>query len=331
MGARRIWSETVPYPTLMDRGTLRLLRRYSIQLLVGVRPWDLPVVADLSRACLDEGVALGLWPMLADADGRWVNVQNASKFGAFVEQLLEALDPRGLAPKEIVFDLEPSMLVARALLDRRESAAGIATMIRAARQTHAFEEGQRTMARSTTALVDRGIACSAALVPLVLLDTPRGAPWQTLLGTPVDEPRWGRVSVMLYTSMLEGWSKGAIRRRHALEILERACTATRARFEDRGGVSLGAVGTGAFGNEPVYRGAHELSEDVGSTLASGVTDLTLFELGGVLARAPAESWLAAFVETEAIEAPSRNALRLRAANSLEKLGTVGLSRLLMRR
>lgn len=331
MGARRIWSETVPYPTLMERRTLHLLRRFSIHLLVGVRPWDVPVVADLSRACLDEGVALGLWPMLADADGRWVNVQNASKFGAFVEQLLEALDPRDLAPKEIVFDLEPSMLVARAILDRRESAAGVATMFRAAGETHSFDEGQRTLARSTKALVDRGIACSAALVPLVLLDTPQGAPWQTLLGTPVDEPRWDRVSVMLYTSMLEGWSKGTIRRRHALEILEKASHATRTRFEARGGVSLGAVGTGAFGNEPVYRGPCELAEDVGSTLASGITDLTLLDLGGVLARPPAESWLAALVETEAIEAPSRNALRLRAANSLEKLGTIGLSRLLLRR
>lgn len=331
MRAHRIWSETVSYPTLMDRRTLRLLRRFSIELLVAVRPWDAPVVADLSRACLDEGVSLGLWPMLADGEGRWVNVQNASKFGALIDQLLQALDPRGLVPKEIVFDLEPSMLVARALLDRRESASGVASMFRSAGDTHSFEDGQRTLARSTQALVDRGISCAAALVPLVLLDTPQGAPWQKLLGTPVDEPRWDRVSVMLYTSILEGWSKGTMRRRHALEILERASLATRARFGARGGVSLGAVGTGAFGNEPVYRGAHELAQDVGSTLASGITDITLFDLGGVLARSPAESWLAALVETDAIEAPSRNALRLRAANSLERLGTLGLARLLMRR
>jgi hypothetical protein len=122
-----------------------------------------------------------------------------------------------------------------------------------------------------------------------------------------------------------------MRRRHALEILERASLATSDRFGPRAGVSLGAVGTGAFGNEPVYRSPHELAEDVGAALGCGISDLTLLDLGGVLARPPAESWLAALVETEAIEAPSRKALRLRAAKSLEKLGTLGLARLVMRR
>ena len=118
MRGRRIWSETVAYSTLKERRTLQLLRRFSIELLVSVRPWDVPMVADLSRACRDEGVGLALWPMLADADGRWVNVHNASKVCAFVREILVAVDPHGLGPKEIVFDLEPSMVVARALLDR---------------------------------------------------------------------------------------------------------------------------------------------------------------------------------------------------------------------
>jgi hypothetical protein len=202
MGARRIWSETVPYARLREPRTLELLRRFSIELLVAVRPWDVPMVADLSRACRDHGVGLGLWPMLADADGRWVNVQNASKFGGFVAQMLRAIDPHDLAPKEIVFDLEPSMVVARAILDGRESAAGLAAMLRSAGEARAFEEGQETLTRSTNELKDRGITCSAALVPLVLLDPPTGAPWQKLLGTPVDDPHWDRVSVMIYTSML---------------------------------------------------------------------------------------------------------------------------------
>lgn len=331
MGARRIWSETVPYPQLMERRTLELLRRFSIELLVAVRPWDLPGVADLSRACREDGIYLGLWPMLADPDGRWVNVQNASKFCDFIGQILAELDRHQLAPKELVFDLEPSMVVARALLEGREGATSLASIFRSAGETESFAEGQRALVRAKRELAARGISCSAALVPLVLLDTPEGAPWQKLLGTPVDEPAWDRVSVMLYTSMLEGWSKGTMRRRHALEVLDRACLATRARFGGRGGVSLGAVGTGAFGNEPVYRTVGELAEDVGAALGAGVTDLTLLDLGGVLLRGPAEAWLAALVETEAIAAPSRGALRLRAAKSVEKLGTLGLARLLTRR
>jgi hypothetical protein len=54
---------------------------------------------------------------------------------------------------------------------------------------------------------------------------------------------------------------------------------------------------GALGDEPVYRAVRELREDVAAARAAGIEDLSLFDLGGVLARPPAEAWIEALVET----------------------------------
>jgi hypothetical protein len=108
---------------------------------------------------------------------------------------------------------------------------------------------------------------------------------------------------MLYTSILEGWSHGLLRRADALALGAAGCAASRARFGAKAGASLGAVGPGAFGDEPVYRSPGELAEDVGAARAEGVDDLALFDLGGVLRRPPAEAWLEAFTTAPARPAP----------------------------
>ncbi len=102
---------------------------------------------------------------------------------------------------------------------------------------------------------------------------------------------------MLYTSILEGWSRGALRRADARALLGVACREAASRLGERAGASIGAVGPGAFGNEPTYRGVAELADDVAVARAAGVDDLALFDLGGVILRGPPEPWLDAFVAT----------------------------------
>ena len=59
--------------------------------------------------------------------------------------------------------------------------------------------------------------------------------------------------------------------------------------------------TGALDHEPVYRGPFELADDVAIAASCGVTDLTLFDLGGVMRRGPAEAWLEAFIAPPSAE------------------------------
>lgn len=133
---------------------------------------------------------------------------------------------------------------------------------------------------------------STAVMPVVPFDG-AGQWMQRALGTPADDLPVQHHSVMAYTSLLEGWSRGLVDRRRAEWLLAVCARKTRARWGTRAGLSLGAVGTGAFGDEPVYRGPLELARDVAIARAAGIDELSLFELGGVLRRPPAEAWLEA--------------------------------------
>lgn len=294
MTRRRIWSETVPLDTLSAPATLQFVRRHGLELLAAVRPGELACASRLVRAAHDEGVRLALWPMIDDREGRWASAHNVSEFDRFVRAMLDALERDGALPDELAIDLEPPFGVVSRVFSglrdpRRESARRWlpgGSLRDAHAQFHALIED----------LHARGVAVSAAAMPMVLLDAPessRGG-WQRLLGTPVDHLPWDHVSAMLYTSIFEGWSLGVVRRDDARSVLATLCRRAAERYGATAGVSLGAVSTGAFGDEPVFRSPDELADDVAIAHACGLDALTLFDLGGVLRRPPAEAWLEAF-------------------------------------
>jgi hypothetical protein len=294
---------------------LDLLRGFDLDLVMAVRPGQGPSVAGLLERADRAGVRVALWPMVADRDGRWASAENAARFCAFAEDLVVRLAARGIRPAEIFVDLEPPFADVREILDspgetgppidappRGAPGRAIGALHLLRRSLRSLDGASRIFARFAEASRARGIAISSAVVPLVLFDpAPRSglfaepsAFYQALLRTPADVPLWGSVSAMLYTSMIAGLSRGILRRADALALLSTGARAARARWGERAGVSLGVIGTGALGDEPVYRDPSELAEDVLAVLAAGVEHLSLFDLGGVLRRPPAERWLSAF-------------------------------------
>jgi hypothetical protein len=163
------------------------------------------------------------------------------------------------------------------------------------------------------ALVDelhaRGASVFSAFVPLVLFERGDDGAWETLLGTPVRDLPFDDLNAMLYTSMLQGWSRGLLRRNDARALLHASCVAAHRAFGTRASASLGLVDVGVFGNEPTYRDVRILADDVAIARGAGIDDLALYDLGGVLGRPPAERWLEAFVHTPGLPAPPRRTLR----------------------
>lgn len=294
---------------MIEPSVLALLRRHAIDVLVAVRPHDLGALPRVVAACRDAGVGIAAWPMLDDSDGRWASVRNVEAFALLVRRVLDAV-----TVDEIAIDLEPPIDDVRAMLG---GARARARVLRAAPTREAFAAARARYVALVDELHAEGIRSTAAALPVVLLDPHGQRPrWQRLAGTPVEGPAFDHVSVMLYTTMIEGWSRGMLARNHARAVLAAACRAVANRFGSTGGVSLGAVGVGALGDEPIYRDARELADDVAIARAAGCDDLTLFDLGGVLARPPAEAWLEAFVRTPAAESlpfESRRARLLRAS------------------
>jgi hypothetical protein len=326
---RRIWVEMVPYATLREARVTALLKRFGLGALVAVRPPTLVELPPTLDVLLGEGIEVGVWPMLDDREGRWANVRNAAAFATFAREVAASVGERPIA--ELTVDLEPAIDDMRAAL---VSLRGAGRMIQEASDKARFDAARATYEGLVRALAERGIATSAVAVPMVLLDRPPDAPhWQGLLGTPLDGPAWSAVNVMLYTSMVEGWSHGLLDRARAESVLASACRATAARYGEKGCLSLGVVGTGALGDEPVYRSPTELARDVAVARACNVDDLVLFDLGGVLARAPAEAWLDAFTSTEPTRDMPPDSLRGRSAFSVASVtaASIGVLAPLLRR
>ncbi|OJY31375.1 MAG: hypothetical protein BGO98_14985 [Myxococcales bacterium 68-20] len=323
METLRVYSETLPYADLVRPRTIELLSRYGLELVLAVRPWDEPELPRVAQTLRDAGVPLSIWPMLSDEEGRWASMHNAPAFGRLTRSVCDALEAAGAPPCDVLFDLEPPFAAVRSLASL--GAAGSRSpdgLVRfasgfARAKPAAFEAASQALARTVAEIHERGITTSMAVWPLVALDPPGEEAWQSLLGTPVDALGTRHVSVMVYTSILEGWSRRALRRRDTTELLAAATVRTMRRWGPSAGISLGCVGTGALADEPTYRDPSELAEDVAIARASGCEKLTLFDLGGVLSREPAEAWLDAFVSGgEARGGPTSK--RVRAARTLAR-------------
>lgn len=331
----RVYVETLPYEVLVQPSTVALLRRYALDVVVAVRPWQMRALPQVVRTLGDAGIRVSVWPMLADDAGRWANARNATAFATLVRAVCHALDAEKSPASELLFDLEPPFGEAQALTVATDSkrpltiarvrssvaalAEGAIAPLRPSGR-RAFERSKAILANTVRELADRGMTVSSAVWPLVALDGPPHETWQSLLGTPVDALVMDRVSVMLYTTIFEGWSRGAIRRRDALALLSAACERTVRRYGARAGISLGCVGTGAFEDEPVYRSPDELAMDAAIARASGCTELSLFDLGGVLSRPPAEAWLDAFTTPNFVPVVPRS-VRVLAARRMARLAT----------
>ncbi|MDC0745099.1 hypothetical protein [Polyangium mundeleinium] len=285
----RIWCEMVTHAEITSPAVLAALAQRKIGLIVAAQPGPRADLVRLAQAARDAGLSFAIWPMLTDAAGRWASVDNAARFASYVHALVDELDAAGALPDEVALDLEPP-------IDRLRRMLGLDPPARSAPPPDDGEAILGALVRDLRARVPTPIRVSAAVIPLVLLDDERSG-LERWLGTPVGSIAWDHTSVMVYTTLIEGYSRGLLTRNDVRPLLASACRLTASRFGARAGVSLGAVGKGALGDEATYRSAAELADDVAIARAAGIEDLTLFDLGGVLRRPPWEAWLDAFTCT----------------------------------
>lgn len=292
-----LWSELVPYRELMRPSLLDVLAARGVGLFVAVTPERAAELPPVLRACRQAGVEAAVWPMLSHADGRWPNAGNVEIFSRFCDEVLDRADSAGAAPRGLAVDLEPPIALVPDLIRLRPRAIRDQLSRGLARRTaHRFAE-------LVAGLEARGLETTCASFPLVVADRPGIGGWQRLLGTPVDAPPFSRVTNMVYTSLIEGYGRGRLGRRDVLALLGMTARAAKARYGARASLSLGAVGRGILGDEPIYRSPDELAEDVAVARAAGIDHLVLFSLGGVLSRPPASAWLDALASAPASSLP----------------------------
>lgn len=259
------------------------LAERGIQLVVAVMPESVASASNVVAACRERGVRVALWPMLDNPEGRWASTVNADRFCALVEDLIDDVERCGCLPDEIAIDLEPPFWAKTRPL---HGLLGIP------RRAHQVAPAVRRFCELLGTIHGRGMATSAAVAPMLAMPGPG---WQRWLGTPIDGLPFDRISAMAYTTLFQGYTGGLLDRRDALGLLWKTARATARAFGPRASLSLGCIGTGAFGDEQMYRSPAELAEDVAVATRAGVHDLALFNLGGALARPPLEPWLDALL------------------------------------
>lgn len=268
-----------------------MLRAHELRLLLAVPPQAIEEVPLVVRACEVQGVEVGLWPLLNDAQGRWVNTQSLELFETQLQRLVASLQEQGLKPREIVFDLEPSFTETRALVQGRRRA--LRTPLRRPADPAAASRLEGLVA----GVREQGIEATAAIAPMLVWDAQANRTgWQRVMGTPIQGVPFDRYEVIVYSSLLEGYARGLLRREDAVGLVGDFCATARRHFGERASVSLGVVQVGALGDERPYRSVQELADDASVAQAAGLTQLSLHELAGVLMRPPAERWLGTFAD-----------------------------------
>lgn len=294
---RRIWSEFVPYDELCATGTLRLLSERGLQLLVAATPSTAGGLPQVIERCREEKVAVGVWPMLHDSEGRWASALTARAFADYCREIEREIPAGGTW----VFDIEPPLAVTRSVMQ------GSGSRIRDFFASQHRQEGEMLLRELALDLEEKGWNTLAALPPMVLGDKKGNQGWQWLLGTPAARLPFATLSAMCYSTLFEGYSRGLFERKHSRELLYACAEMAARRWGNRASISIGCTGIGAIGDEKAYRNVQELTEDVSLVRAAGVEDIALFDLGGVLAQTNPEAWLDAFVGTPAAaQAPKRS-------------------------
>ena len=274
---RRVWCETLSFEDVTEPSLVAALERHRVDLLLAVRPWQLDGVAEVVERVRGAGVFVGVWPMLADTDGRWASVRSLTAYIAFADELIARVP----ACDELAIDLEPPIAVLKEW--------------KALRPAISTARGYRDARDELVAAIGRWRRhhrVSTAVLPFLALEW-RGQWMQRMLGTPITALPVDAHSVMAYSSLFEGWSRGLVDRRRAERLLSLTARLSRARLGPTTGLSIGCVGAGAFGDEPSYRGVDELARDVELATAAGISEIALFDLGGCVRRGDVDAWLSA--------------------------------------
>ncbi|MBK6697768.1 MAG: hypothetical protein IPG50_37120 [Myxococcales bacterium] len=217
MPSLRVYSEMATHDDATAPSALALLRGREVELVLAVRPWHVAGLGEVVRRVAGEGVALSLWPMLSDEDGRFLHAGNVARMRALVTRVLAAAMPSASALKpeprlDVMLDLEPPVDTLRALAHWRLGPAALA----AAAAFAASERNDRAARALVTDIQRAGATVSVAVMPHVVLPGGRAlsrlAAVPTLAGT-------DSVDLMLYRTLAQGYARGLVSRQRALRWL----------------------------------------------------------------------------------------------------------------
>lgn len=256
-------------------------------------------LSQIVRDAAEASVEVRPWLLLAEADGYWPGSSNAALFADAAVALMDGWQADGLPPSTLLVDMElryDRATELQALLGAPEpDLQAVVDLLSAGIDPPQFSAATDIYA----ALVDdahaRGWRVALTTLPQMLDDYADGDDQlRQAFGIPIDGIDWDVMTFQAYRTLfgdlLAGISDDPLT---SYFVYDHARLAIEL-FGERAGVDIGLVGAGVTPSS-VYVDAADLAGDVEAALAAGVPRdrINVYNLDGIIARTPAEAWLAA--------------------------------------
>ncbi|MFO0564494.1 MAG: hypothetical protein U0263_02470 [Polyangiaceae bacterium] len=249
----------------------------------------------LARRAEEQGVEVRPWLLLPEADGYWPGSTNASLFSASARALMDRWQAEGLAPTTLVVDMELEKGRADELtahLTAHDVLAAVG-LLKSGIDPTRYAEATEEYATLVSEAKGRGWKVHLTTLPQVVDDYADGDDsLRQAFGIPVEGIDWDRVTFQAYRTLF-GDLLGKGQPPTSYFVYAYAVDAQK-HFGSRAGLDVGMVGHGVTPASTYAQGADLLS-DLGAAASAGVPRelLDVYNLDGVVSRAPAEQWLTA--------------------------------------
>jgi hypothetical protein len=258
-----------------------------------------PALAALVRRAADADVEIRPWLLLATADGYWPGSSNADLFAAAAQQLMDQWEADGLAPTTLLVDMElridRAALLQEMLTAPEPDIVAIIDLLQAGIDPPQFEAARLSYAALVDEAHERGWQVALTTLPQMLDDYADGDDQlRQAFGIPIDGIDWDVMTFQAYRTLFGDLLAGLSETRPTSYFVYDHALLARELFGDRAGVDIGLVGAGVTPSSTYVDGA-DLLLDVEAALAAGVPRqrINVYNLDGIMARAPSEQWLRA--------------------------------------
>ncbi len=280
------WYEDVNPRHPRMRGILEILHSYGIGIILAVK--DLNGVIGTLRIISGLDIPIGLWPLLEEKYGYWINVLNARIFQEKIGRIINNISNWEVDISFIAIDLEPPLGIATDFLSHRVSLSDLFAFIK--QNIKNFDRGTKMLSETIDTLHNMGYRVIAVAPDIPFeFDEATSRKISYLFGLPIYEVEADALSLMVYNSIISATLR--IPLRTARWRMIRILTTAHKYLKKEIIPSIGAIWPGKLGNEPIYNNPEQLADDVSVLLAARFREIFIYNLEGLINRKDSETWI----------------------------------------
>lgn len=299
---------------------LPLLEARGINLYLEVREYQIGAedLRSLLTAARDRGIRVTLWPLLSTEQGPWANELNVTIYAELVRKMMDWLDQINVHPEWFTVNMEDSL----AQMDiiggyfYAKDYQNLAKFLIGNINPVSFAAAVATYQNLITEMHRRGYKVMITTYPFMMDDFQDGdADLQDIANVPIQGIDW---DALTFTTYRTAYSEDFGMTFNPSFVYDYGVAAKKL-FGDKARLSIGIIGESEHG--PGYTSPADLALDVAAAKASGIHEIDMFHLEGMIEKGGPEVWL------DALNTPAKKPLpdpKVTTGRSIVRLGDTTL-------